>query len=88
MINIFVSILIISQIEREWRRKELEDTIKKIKTNKDLKEARQRQIKDQRESCAYEIQREKEEFNKIIKLNVNDIEKIKEEDRQFKMVQF
>lgn len=51
-----------------------------------MKQARTRQIEGQRESYAFEIQREKEEFDKIIKLNLEEIERTKEFDRQTKMV--
>jgi len=54
--------------------------------DKDLKEARNKQIEDQRISQAYELQREKEEFEKIIKLNMMDIEKNKETEKQNRMV--
>lgn len=54
--------------------------------NEDLKESRRKQVEDQMTSYAYEIQREKEEFDKIIKLNIEDIERTKELDRQYKMV--
>lgn len=60
--------------------------MKKIKENEELKEARRKQIEGQRECFANEIQREKEQFDKIIKLNVEDIEKTKEMERQAKMV--
>lgn len=53
-----------------------------------MKQARLQQIEGQRESYAYEIQREKEEFDKIIKVNVEDMERTKELDRQNKMVTF
>lgn len=82
----FVTCILDIQVEREWRRKEREEAIKKIKQNEDLKQARQQQIEGQRESYAFEIQREKEEFDKIIKLNVEEIERTKEFDRQTKMV--
>lgn len=51
-----------------------------------MKQARRQQIEGQMESYAFEIQREKEEFDKIIKLNVEDIERTKEMDRQTKLV--
>ncbi|KAL5237785.1 hypothetical protein ACI65C_005195 [Semiaphis heraclei] len=73
------------KVEREWRRKEREEAIKKIKQNEDLKEARRQQIEGQRECYAFEIQREKEEFDKIIKLNVEELERTKEFDRQTKL---
>lgn len=56
--------------------------------NEKLKEAREKQIKNQKESHAFEIQREKDEFNKIIKLYVNDVEKTNVIDKQQKLVQF
>lgn len=51
-----------------------------------MKEARRQQIEGQRECYAFEIQREKEEFDKIIKLNVEELERTKEFDRQTKLV--
>lgn len=60
--------------------------MRKIKVDQDLKEARHKQIEDQRKNNAFEIQREHDEFNRIIKLTVADLEKVKEEDRQTKMV--
>lgn len=82
----FITCQVVGQVEREWRRKEREEAIRKVKQNEDLKEARRQQIEGQRESYAFEIQREKEEFDKIIKLNVEEIERTKELDRQTKMV--
>lgn len=62
--------------------------MKKIKENEELKEARRRQIEDQRENYAYEIQREQEQFDKIIKMNIEDIEKTKALEQEKKMVNF
>lgn len=59
---------------------------KKIRVNNDLKEARRQQIEGRMLSNVLEIQREREEFDRIIKLNVEDIQKTKEEERQIKMV--
>lgn len=59
---------------------------KKIRINNDLKEARRQQIEGRMLSNVLEIQREKEEFDRIIKLNVEDIKKTKEQEKQFKMV--
>lgn len=74
------------QVEKEWRHKEHQEALRKIKENNDLKAARENQVENQRESHAHEIQREKEEFDKIIQLNIEDIEKAKELDRQNKIV--
>lgn len=60
--------------------------MRKINVNEDLKEARKRQIEDRRISQAFEIQREKEEFDKIIRLNIKDIEKNKELEEQDRKV--
>lgn len=75
-----------AQVEREWRRKEQEEAARKIKVDQDLKEARLKQIEDQNKNSRFEIQRERDEFNRIIKLTIEDLEKVKEEDRQTKMV--
>lgn len=56
--------------------------------DEDLKEARRKQIENQRENYAFEIQREKEEFDKIVKLNVEDIEKTKESEKQTRLVYY
>lgn len=74
------------QVEREWRRKEYEEAIKKSKEEEELNAVRRKQIEDQRRAYAFEIQREKEESEKIAKLNIEDIEKSKEMDNKNKMV--
>lgn len=75
-------------MEREWRRKEHEEILKRIKEEEELNSARCKQIEDQRKAYASEIQREKEETEKIAKLNIEDIEKSKEMDSRNKMVNF
>lgn len=74
------------QVEREWRRKERQEAIRKIKEEEELNAARCKQIEDQRRAYAFEIQREKEETEKIAKLNIEYIEKSKETDNKSKMV--
>lgn len=74
------------QVEREWRRKEREEAIRKAREEEELNAARRKQIEDQRRAYALEIQREKEESEKIAKLNTEDIEKSKELDEKNKMV--
>ncbi|XP_050528845.1 cilia- and flagella-associated protein 45 isoform X2 [Daktulosphaira vitifoliae] len=71
-------------VEREWRRKEHEEALKKVKEEEELKEARRQQIEDQKRNYAFEIQREKEEFDKIAELNMIDIEKSKELENKHK----
>ncbi|CAH1737569.1 cilia- and flagella-associated protein 45-like [Aphis gossypii] len=73
------------QVEREWRRKEREEAIKKAAVEEELNAIRRKQIEDQRRAYAFEIQREKEETEKIAKLNIEDIKKSKEMDEKNKM---
>lgn len=73
-------------MEKEWRRKDLEEAMKKIRINEDLKKARSKQIQDQQTNQVQEVQREKTELEKIIKLNIVDIEKQEEIKEQNKMV--
>lgn len=77
-----------AQVEREWRQKEREAALKKNKDDQELKEARLKQIEGRRRNIAVEIQRENDEFNKIIKLNIEDNEKLKEIEKQNKIVFF
>jgi len=74
------------QVEREWRRKEREEAIKKVAVEEELNATRRKQIEDQRISYAFEIQREKDETEKIAKLNIEDIKKSKEMDEKNRMV--
>lgn len=62
--------------------------MKRIKEEEELNAARHKQIDDQKRTYAFEIQREKEEFEKIAKLNIEDIEKSKKKDEINKMVQY
>ncbi|VVC24428.1 Hypothetical protein CINCED_3A005033 [Cinara cedri] len=73
------------QVEREWRRKEREEAIKRAKDEEELNAARQKQIEDQRRMYAFEIQREKEETEKNAQLNIEHIKKSKEMDNKNKM---
>lgn len=52
----------------------------------ELNAIRRKQIEDQRIAYAFEIQREKEETEKIAKLNIEDIKKSKEMDERNRMV--
>lgn len=54
-------------MEREWRRKEKEEAIKKAKEEQNLKQARQEQIEHRRSMQALEIAREKQQFERIIR---------------------
>lgn len=75
-------------MEREWRQKEREEALKKIKKEEELNAARRKQIEDQKKAYESKVQREKEEIEKISKLNIEHIEKSKEIDNKNKMVTF
>lgn len=74
------------QVEKEWRRKEREEVLRKLKEDEDLKEARRKQVEDQRASQSVRIQMEKLQFDRIIKANIEDMDKIKQIEKQAKMV--
>lgn len=76
------------QVEREWRRKEREEALKKIKDEEELNTARREQIENQRKAYASGIQREKEDTEKITKLYIEHLEKSKEMENKNKMVIF
>ncbi|KAI4490938.1 hypothetical protein M0802_010612 [Mischocyttarus mexicanus] len=56
------------EVEREWRRKEKEEALKKIETIMDLKKGREEQIKNKISMQAIEIGREKREFERILRV--------------------
>lgn len=60
--------MLIVQVEKEWRRKEKALAEKRLKDEEDLRIARERQIDDIRRLKAVEIQRDKEDFYKIIQV--------------------
>ncbi|KAF7418351.1 hypothetical protein HZH68_001004 [Vespula germanica] len=56
------------EVEREWRRKEKEEAMKKIETIQDLRKGREEQIKNKKLIQAIEIDREKREFERILRV--------------------
>ncbi|XP_076182066.1 cilia- and flagella-associated protein 45 isoform X2 [Ptiloglossa arizonensis] len=56
------------EVEREWRRKEKEEALKKVETQKLLFDERQKQIKNKRIMQAIELERERREFEKIVRV--------------------
>ncbi|XP_046814578.1 cilia- and flagella-associated protein 45-like isoform X1 [Vespa crabro] len=56
------------EVEREWRRKEKEEAMKKIGTIQDLRKGREEQINNKRLIQAIEINREKREFERILRV--------------------
>ncbi|XP_012273259.1 cilia- and flagella-associated protein 45 [Orussus abietinus] len=54
------------EVEREWRRKEKEEALKKAEAQKMLKIAREEQINNKRIMQALEIERDRQEFEKVL----------------------
>ncbi|KAK2577371.1 hypothetical protein KPH14_003487 [Odynerus spinipes] len=54
------------EVEREWRRKEKEEALKKIETINHLRKEREEQIQSKRLMQAIEIERDKREFERIL----------------------
>ncbi|KAJ8679865.1 hypothetical protein QAD02_015652 [Eretmocerus hayati] len=56
------------EVEREWRRREKEEALKKIENLEKLRDSRQKQIERKIQLQAMEMEREKREFEKILAL--------------------
>lgn len=56
------------EVEREWRRKEKEEALKKLETQKILQKGREEQINNKRIMQAIEIERERREFERIARV--------------------
>jgi hypothetical protein len=65
--------------EREWRRKEKQEQMKKIKIAEEMKVAREDQIKHKLHFQAIQAQRERAEFQRVLAAQKGEIEKEKEE---------
>lgn len=65
--------------EREWRRKEKEEAMKKILVQEEMQVAREEQIKHKLHFQAIQAQRERQEFERILREQQRDIEKEKVE---------
>ncbi|PIK54624.1 putative coiled-coil domain-containing protein [Apostichopus japonicus] len=66
--------------EREWRRKELEDSIKKAETEKMLKEAREVQVRNKEHFLGVQAQRERAEFERVLNAQVTAMKKEQTQD--------
>lgn len=66
-------------MERRWRQKERDDALRRAKENEELKKARRQQVDDRRRCQAVEIQREKEETEKIARVNMQAVKREQEE---------
>jgi len=65
--------------EREWRRKEKEEAMKKLLVQEEMQVAREEQIKHKLHFQAIQAQRERQEFERILREQQRDIEKEKAE---------
>lgn len=54
------------EVEREWRRKEKEEALKRIEAQRRMKESRDDQINNKRIMQAMEIERDKREFQRVL----------------------
>lgn len=56
------------EVEREWRRKEKEEALKKLEAQRMLQKEREEQKNNKRIMQAIEIERERREFEKIVRV--------------------
>lgn len=63
------------EVEREWRRREKEEVLKKLETQERLKKSREEQINDKRVMQAMEMAREKQEFHKVLSVQKKAVQK-------------
>ncbi|KAG8234988.1 hypothetical protein J437_LFUL013868 [Ladona fulva] len=72
------------EVEREWRKKERELARRHAKEEEELKKARQVQIEQRKRTQAIDVALEKREFDRIISAQIEEMEKIKEEEEKRK----
>lgn len=70
------------EVEREWREKEKKEALKKLEAQKILQREREEQINNKRIMQAIEIERERREFEKIIRVQQTAFCKEKKELEQ------
>merc|ERR1712126_185505 len=66
--------------EREWRRKELEEQLRKEESDKKMKIAREAQIKQKEHFQAVQAERERQVFERILQSQIEEAKKKKERD--------
>jgi hypothetical protein len=66
--------------EREWRRKELEEQLRKEESDKKMKIAREAQIKQKEHFQAVQAERERQVFERILQSQIEEAKKEKERD--------
>lgn len=67
--------------EREWRRKEIEEAVKKKETEDMLKKSREEQLKYKELSMAVEVAKNEAEFNRVLRVQKEEIAKEAEKER-------
>ncbi|XP_002738957.1 cilia- and flagella-associated protein 45-like [Saccoglossus kowalevskii] len=74
------------QLEREWRKKEREEAMKKAETEKMLKDAREIQVMNKEHFLAVQAARERAEFERVLQAQREemDAEKAKEEHFRYR----
>ncbi|XP_044528645.1 cilia- and flagella-associated protein 45 [Gracilinanus agilis] len=68
--------------EREWRLKEKEDAQKKVETNNQLKQSRMEQVAYKEHTMAVQVQRDRDEFERILRAQRQQIEKERLEEEK------
>lgn len=66
-------------MEREWRRKEKEEALKRQEIQRILQQEREQQINNKRMMQAIEIERDKREFEKIVRVQQAEFSKEQKE---------
>ncbi|XP_032898527.1 cilia- and flagella-associated protein 45-like [Amblyraja radiata] len=76
--------------ERDWRRKELDDEKKKAKLNAVLKESRSTQIQQKQHFLAVQANKERQEFERVLKVQKEQMEKeqMEEDDKRHGRTRF
>ncbi|XP_018365825.1 PREDICTED: cilia- and flagella-associated protein 45-like [Trachymyrmex cornetzi] len=70
------------EVERDWRRKEKEEALKKLKAQRILQKEREEQINNKRIMQAIEIERERREFERIVRVQQTAFYREKKEFEQ------
>jgi len=68
------------EAEREWRRKEQEELLKKMKTEEMMRKAREEQVQSKEHFQAVQAQRERAEFERVLKEQQRQIKNAKERE--------
>ncbi|XP_031246009.1 cilia- and flagella-associated protein 45 isoform X1 [Mastomys coucha] len=68
--------------DREWRRKEKENAKKKIETEEKLRKSRLEQVAFKEHTLAVQVQRDRDEFERILRAQRQQIEKEKQEQEK------